>query len=226
MRNQKKTRRGLSVLISRIITFTMVLAIGSAAASPARPGDPTVELIPAVRAVRAEAAVRQSVQSIQSGEAALADKEYPALMKAEKTAADDSIWDKLRERLPEIDFSKIDTEAEKEKLREAVRTMDELGISPEKLAHRAWEFLTRKENKEKIEQAAKEIRDKVQDAAEDGSTSEVVKKVREETGKAAEKVTKEITEQTAEKVTEQVTEQTAEKVTKEITEQTAEKVTE
>ena len=82
MRNQKKTRRGLSVLTSRIITFTMVLAILSAAAGPA------VELIPAVRAVRAEAAVRQSVQSIQSGEAALADTEYPVLMKAEKTAAD------------------------------------------------------------------------------------------------------------------------------------------
>lgn len=73
------------------------------------------------------------------------------------------IWDRIREKLPEIDFAEFDADAEKEKLREAVRTMDELGISPEMLVRNAWDFLSRKENRKKIDQAVDNLRDKVEE---------------------------------------------------------------
>lgn len=171
-------------------------------------------LVMSLTALTAEAAVRQN------GQKAFADTGTRARPEQKEAAADGSIWDKIREKLPEIDFSEFDGEAEKEKLREAVRKMDEIGISPEKLARRAWEFVTRRENKEKIDNAARDIRDQLQKAAEEGSNNEVVKKVREETGKAAEKVSREIADRAAEKVTEEAG-KAADKVTKEITEQAA-----
>lgn len=73
------------------------------------------------------------------------------------------IWDRIREKIPEIDFAEFDADAEKEKLREAVRTMDELGISPEMLVRNAWDFLNRKENRKKIDQAVDDLRDKVEE---------------------------------------------------------------
>ena len=60
-------------------------------------------------------------------------------------------------------FSKIDAKKEKEKLREAVRKMDEIGISPDRLVQRAWKFLNRKDNREKIDEAVEDIRETVQD---------------------------------------------------------------
>lgn len=176
----------------------------------------------------------------QPVQAAFVEKGSAAGMEPEKAASGGGAWEKILDKLPdidlpeidlpdiklpEVDFSKIDREAEKEKLRKAVRTMDELGISPEKIAQRAWEFLSRKENQEKIDEAAREIGEKVQNAAEESGTNKVVKKVTEETGKAADKVTKDIVNQAADKVTEEITNQAADKVTKEIADQAADQVT-
>ena len=82
------------------------------------------------------------------------------------------IWEKIREKLPEIDLAEFDADAEKEKLREAVRTMDELGISPEMLVRNAWDFLSRKENRKKIDQAVDDLRDKVEEVTGGDSAGE------------------------------------------------------
>ena len=94
----------------------------------------------------------------------VASSEDPAGDPSKRRAVDGrGIWDKIREKLPEIDFAEFDADAEKEKLREAVRTMDELGISPEMLVRNAWDFLSRKENRKKIDQAVDDLRDKVEE---------------------------------------------------------------
>ena len=78
--------------------------------------------------------------------------------------------------LPKIDFSRIDQEKEKEKLRDALQELDEKGLSTEKLAERLWSFLSRPENREKIENAADGAREKAgqvfgkQEGKEDGNT--------------------------------------------------------
>ncbi len=96
-----------------------------------------------------------AVPAVQAGAAAES--------KEESKEADGGILDRIREKLPDIEFAEFDADAEKEKLREAIRTMDELGVSPEMLVKNAWEFLNRKENKEKIDQAVEDIRDTVED---------------------------------------------------------------
>lgn len=183
------------------------------------PAASAVQALAAVPAVSAEAAVRRN------GRASFADKADPVLQKAEKKAASGkSIWDKIKEKLPDIDlpdiklpeisFSEFDGKAEKEKLREAVREMDEIGISPEKLVQRAWKFLNRKDNQEKIKKTSEDVRDRVQNAAEETGKNDVVKKVseeaektadkvREEAGEAAEKAAKEIADRAAEKAAEE-----------------------
>ena len=178
------------------------------------PAASAVQALAAVPAVSTEAAVRRN------GRASFADKADPVLQKAEKKAASGkSIWDKIKEKLPDIDlpeisFSEFDGKAEKEKLREAVREMDEIGISPEKLVQRAWKFLNRKDNQEKIKKTSEDVRDRVQNAAEETGKNEAVKKVseeaektadkvREEAGEAAEKAAKEIADRAAEKAAEE-----------------------
>lgn len=102
-----------------------------------------------------------------------ASSEDPAGDPSNRRAVDGrGIWDKIREKLPEIDFAEFDADAEKEKLREAVRTMDELGISPEMLVRNAWDFLSRKENRKKIDQAVDDLRDKVEEVTGGDSAGE------------------------------------------------------
>ena len=126
--------------------------------------------VPAVSAevLTGSAAVRTESAEVLTGAAAVqvsaASSEDPAGDPSKRRAVDGrGIWDKIREKLPEIDFAEFDADAEKEKLREAVRTMDELGISPEMLVRNAWDFLSRKENRKKIDQAVDDLRDKVEE---------------------------------------------------------------
>lgn len=183
------------------------------------PAAPAVQALAAVPAISAEAAVRRN------GRASFADKADPVLQKAEKKAASGkSIWDKIKEKLPDIDlpdiklpeinFSEFDGKAEKEKLREAVREMDEIGISPEKLVQRAWKFLNRKDNQEKIKKTSEDVRDRVQNAAEETGKNEAVKKVSEEAGKTADKVREEAGE-AAEKAAKEIADRAVQKAAEE-----------
>jgi hypothetical protein len=74
-----------------------------------------------------------------------------------------SALDQAKKKLPKPDLSGIDWNAEKEKLREAVRTMDELGLSPEKIVRHIGIFFDGKDNKEQIDGCFKAIRRKVQE---------------------------------------------------------------
>lgn len=178
------------------------------------PAASAVQALAAVPAVSTEAAVRRN------GRASFADKADPVLQKAEKKAASGkSIWDKIKEKLPDIDlpeisFSEFDGKAEKEKLREAVREMDEIGISPEKLVQRAWKFLNRKDNQEKIKKTSEDVRDRVQNAAEETGKNEAVKKVSEEAGKTADKVREE-TGEAAEKAAKEIADRAVQKAAEE-----------
>ena len=180
---------------------------------------------PAAPAVQALAAVSTVAAVRRNGQASFADKADPVLQKAEKKAASGkSIWGKIKEKLPDIDlpdiklpeinFSEFDGKAEKEKLREAVREMDEIGISPEKLVQRAWKFLNRKDNQEKIKKTSEDVRDRVQNAAEETGKNEAVKKVSEEAGKTADKVREEAGE-AAEKAAKEIADRAAEKAAEE-----------
>ena len=156
--------------------------------------------IPASRAAgRTEAAVMSAVMRNPSAESSLVLSESEQMI--ERASADRTIWDKIKEKLPKIDFSEFDQDTEKEKLREAIKKMDELGISPEKLVDRAWSFLNRKENKEKIDHAMDELRDK--------------------TGKAKEKIEKEVTDRAS-----QAVDEAADKAEEEIKKKAAEEVEE
>ena len=185
MRNQKKTRRSLSRTAVQIIALSLFMAIWAGGAGVPARSCPAIEEMTSVTTVTAEAAVRQPGKSAlrdaeeaatavsYPGEAAFADAADPAGLNAEKKNADQSIPEKIKKRLPDInlpdidlpdlDFSKIDAKKEKEKLREAVRKMDEIGISPDRLVQRAWKFLNRKDNREKIDEAVEDIRETVQD---------------------------------------------------------------
>ena len=71
--------------------------------------------------------------------------------------------------LPEIDFSKISKETEKERLREALESMDDLGISPKKLVRRVWNVITPKENGEKAGRMIEKARRMIEKAGNAGS---------------------------------------------------------
>lgn len=167
MRDQKKAIRTLSKVAGQIAALSLIMAIficGSGLSVLSSSADTGTSF---VTVLSAEAAVRPTWK------AAFADAADSAEPKAEKKDADQGIPDKIKEKLPDIDlpdihlpdldFSKIDAKEEKEKLREAVRKMDEIGITPERLVQRAWNFLNRKDNKEKIDEAVEDIRETVQD---------------------------------------------------------------
>lgn len=122
-------------------------------------------------AVRTEAAAVRA--EAEAGQVRPAPADEPAGDSSKGRTVDGrGIWEKIREKLPEIDLAEFDADAEKEKLREAVRTMDELGISPEMLVRNAWDFLSRKENRKKIDQAVDDLRDKVEEVTGGDSAGE------------------------------------------------------
>lgn len=53
----------------------------------------------------------------------------------------------------------FDADAEKKKLAEAISKLDELGFSPEKMAERLWDLISRRENREKIGKAAEDLKE-------------------------------------------------------------------
>jgi len=53
----------------------------------------------------------------------------------------------------------FDADAEKKKLAEAISKLDELGFSPEKMAERLWDIISRRENREKIGKAAEDLKE-------------------------------------------------------------------
>lgn len=157
MRNNKKLYRVFALLLCMlIITGLKDLSDQGKTVSPV---------------IRVEAAVVQSTSGTTKGFSPVVNRTAGPV---EHKAANRSVWDKIKEKLPKFDLSHFDKDTEKEKLREAIRKMDELGISPEKLVERIWNFVNRKENKEKIDHVVDEIRDK--------------------TGKAKDKVEKEVTD--------------------------------
>lgn len=155
---EKKKR--LRYLAAVLLCTVLIKAPAVSAAVPAVSAAVTAE--PA--AVRTEAA---------AGQAWPAPADEPAGDSSKGRTVDGrGIWEKIREKLPEIDLAEFDADAEKEKLREAVRTMDELGISPEMLVRNAWDFLSRKENRKKIDQAVDDLRDKVEEVTGGDSAGE------------------------------------------------------
>jgi hypothetical protein len=117
----------------------------------------------AAAALTEHAAVRTEAAAGQVSSASEKEQEQAGDSSKSRTVDGRGIWEKIREKLPEIDLAEFDADAEKEKLREAVRTMDELGISPEMLVRNAWDFLSRKENRQKIDRAVDDLRDKVEE---------------------------------------------------------------
>lgn len=94
--------------------------------------------------------------------------------------------------LPEIDFSKLDKETEKGKLREALEEMDRMGISPKMLLRRAWNLVFPKG-------VGKQTGERADTQEAEPVTERVKKKASEEFGKAV--------DQTAEKVKEKASEE-------------------
>ena len=197
MRNQKKARCSLSKTAGRIIALTLIMVVWTGGTELTAWSGQAVQGEAAVTAVSAEAAVRQAGKTAfadaadssvrQAGKTAFADAADSAGQNAEKKEAAKSTPDKIKEKLPDIDlpgidlpdfdlpdlhFSKLNPETEKEKLRKAVRKMDEIGISPERLVQKAWDFLNRKDNREKIDKAVEDIREQVQDKTEKASGQE------------------------------------------------------
>ena len=197
MRNQKKARCSLSKAAGRIIALTLIMVVWTGGTELTAWSGQAVQGEAAVTAVSAEAAVRQAGKTAfadvadlsvrQAGKTAFADAADSAGQNAEKKEAGKSTPDKIKEKLPDIDlpgidlpdldlpdlhFSKLNPETEKEKLRKAVRKMDEIGISPERLVQKAWDFLNRKDNREKIDKAVEDIREQVQDKTEKASGQE------------------------------------------------------
>ena len=197
MRNQKKARCSLSKAAGRIIALTLIMVVWTGGTELTAWSGQAVQGEAAVTAVSAEAAVRQAGKTAfadvadlsvrQAGKTAFADAADSAGQNAEKKEAAKSTPDKIKEKLPDIDlpgidlpdfdlpdlhFSKLNPETEKEKLRKAVRKMDEIGISPERLVQKAWDFLNRKDNREKIDKAVEDIREQVQDKTEKASGQE------------------------------------------------------
>ncbi len=156
MEKKKRIRYLAAVLLCTIL----IKAPAVSAAVTAEPAAVRTE----AAAVRAEA---------EAGQVRPAPADEPAGDSSKGRTVDGrGIWEKIREKLPEIDFAEFDADAEKEKLREAVRTMDELGISPEMLVRNAWDFLSRKENRKKIDQAVDDLRDKVEEVTGGDSAGE------------------------------------------------------
>ena len=156
MEKKKRIRYLAAVLLCTIL----IKAPAVSAAVTAEPAAVRTE----AAAVRAEA---------EAGQVRPAPADEPAGDSSKGRTADGrGIWEKIREKLPEIDLAEFDADAEKEKLREAVRTMDELGISPEMLVRNAWDFLSRKENRKKIDQAVDDLRDKVEEVTGGDSAGE------------------------------------------------------
>lgn len=156
MEKKKRIRYLAAVLLCTIL----IKAPAVSAAVTAEPAAVRTE----AAAVRAEA---------ETGQVRPAPADEPAGDSSKGRTVDGrGIWEKIREKLPEIDLAEFDADAEKEKLREAVRTMDELGISPEMLVRNAWDFLSRKENRKKIDQAVDDLRDKVEEVTGGDSAGE------------------------------------------------------
>lgn len=149
----KEKKKRIRHLAAVLLCMILIKAPAVSAAVPAGPA-----------AVRTEAA---------AGQVTPAPADEPAGDSSKSRTVDGrGIWEKIREKLPEIDPAEFDADAEKEKLREAVRTMDELGISPEMLVRNAWDFLSRKENRKKIDQAVDDLRDKVEEVTGGDSAGE------------------------------------------------------
>lgn len=114
--------------------------------------------------------------------------------------------------LPEIDFSKLDKETEKGKLREALEEMDRLGISPKMLLQRAWNLIlpkrTGKQTGEKADsQEAAPVTEKAKkkssgefDEAEEPVTERVKKKASEEFDKAVDQAAEKVKEKASEEL--------------------------
>lgn len=119
--------------------------------------------------------------------------------------------------LPEMDLSGFNGGSEKEKLREALKTMDDLGISPAKLVRRAWEFLSRKETKEKLEKAAKKFstdgKNPIGKAA-DETAQRISEKASEQIDRAADRAAETVKKKAAEEL-DQAAEDIKRQVTKE-----------
>lgn len=117
-----------------------------------------------------------------------------------------------RIELPEVDFSKITPESEKKRLREAISALDDLGLSPEKLAERAWDFLGRKENREKAGKAVEDLRDRAGQLIEEGTrqlpggagdaAEKAEEKIREKAGEQIDRAADQASEQVREKLSE------------------------
>lgn len=87
---------------------------------------------------------------------------------------------------------------EKEKLREAVKTLDEMGLAPDKLAKRAWDFISSKELADKLSQIRDSLREKAGRLREKAGslfgkkTGSVSGEIDAELDRAKEKVSQEI----------------------------------
>lgn len=107
---------------------------------------------------------------------------------------------------PEPDLSSFDKDKEKEKLREAIETLDKMGLSPEKVLERIWDAVRRPENRRKAGEAVEDIRDRARELIgkdkkdSDSGFGKITKKVSEEVDKAADQAAEKVTEKVKEEV--------------------------
>lgn len=94
-------------------------------------------------------------------------------------------------KLPELGFSDMDPEVEKERLREAFRLMDGMGISPEELMRKAWDYISGDEKSEDIQKRINEAAEKAADQA----AEKAKQKASEEIDKAVENAKKDLLQQ-------------------------------
>lgn len=94
-------------------------------------------------------------------------------------------------KLPDLDFSDMDPEVEKERLREAFRLLDGMGISPEELMRKAWQYISGDEKSEDIQKRINEAAEKAADQA----AEKAKQKASEEIDKAVENAKKDLLQQ-------------------------------
>ena len=141
------------------------------AAPEKNPGE-TLPVSAASNASDGNAAVKKAASNASDGSAAVkkaasALRGYPdpvSLSGASKGASKESGEKKQKSKfqLPQFisdnDFH-FDPANEKKELGKAISKLDELGISPEKLVGRFWDFITHKENLEKIGKTAHDLKE-------------------------------------------------------------------
>lgn len=134
---KKINKRGLALLLGIFLAFLPAEA-AAAAAGPV-PQAPGLEAAAGQYDLSALRDIPQSAEISGNAEKETSKKKF-----------------ELPESVRNFHF---DADKERKNLAEAISKLDELGISPEKVVDRLWDFVSRKENREKIGKAAEDLKE-------------------------------------------------------------------